>query len=209
MTQNINLLEELPVQQVSAFNGKIMLQIFVGWILILILIYTITFGIQSSKRQTLVSLETSEKKLLSKIKELAPLQEEPYLENTPTNSGSLLGFYRYFEDLTALTPHGVWLNTIKIFEKDGSIITIKGSAVAASGVSALLESLNGSNSFRNKKFSAIQLEKNPQSDNTDFVISTVDSIPTTNTKQEKKKSEYDRDFNISADTNPITMNRKE
>ena len=178
MTQDINLLTELTLQPISALNSRLMVQICTGWILLLALIYAITFGVNLNKKQNMAALEMTQKNLISTLaiyaQTLSATQKKTPadLQNLPVGSGSLIGFYRYFEDLANLTPHGVWLNYFNFSETDNSII-LKGSTVAASGVSALLKALDKS-TLRNKKFSALQLQDDLESNNIDFVISTVE-----------------------------------
>jgi hypothetical protein len=190
MTQNINLLTELAIQPISAFNSRLMERIIVGWILALIVIYAIAFGVDWEKKRNLVTAEALQKKLLAKVASyneiLAPFREETYSadsENLPASSGSITGFHNHLKDLAIFTPSGVWLNHIIISETDG-LSTLEGSTVASSGVSALLDALSKSNSFRNKKFNTIRLEKNPETGNTDFTISNVIiAAPANNKKQ--------------------------
>ena len=178
MTQNINLLDELGIQPISAFNSMLIGQISIGWILLLILIYVSASITHSSKQKTLLTLETTQKNLLANI----TANQEIILpkENTatadpkalPQSSINLLGFYRYLDDLARFTPNGIWLNNI-IFSDAGESITIKGSSIAPSGVSIFLNSLHNSTSLYNKKFGAMQLKKSATSSNIDFTLSTV------------------------------------
>jgi Tfp pilus assembly protein PilN len=178
MAQNVNLLEEITINKIYAFDSKLIIKISLSWILLLILIYLLTAGINMNKQRNLHLLEISQQNLAAKINSynqiLLPLKEQGVadLKNLPAGSTNILGFYRYFEDLAKLTPHGVWLNSFSFSEPD-SLITIKGSAIIASSVSALINSLSNSEDFRNKKFDTIQLQENLETGNTDFTISTI------------------------------------
>lgn len=184
--QNINLLTELTLQPVSALNSRLIIQLCVGWVLLLALIYLITLGVISKKEQALAALETTQKNLnatiaiYSQTLVLAQRRAPTNLQILPPGSGSLVGFYHYLEDLAKYTPHGVWLNYLYFSEIDNSI-TLEGSTVAASGVSALLQALDNS-ALRDKKFSTLQLQYDPQTNNTNFIISTIDAhLPSNNT----------------------------
>jgi len=189
MTQNINLLEELTLKPHVAFNSKVMVSISISWILILIFIYFFAYGVHAVRQKTLSELETTQKNLVSKIdayKQEFPELVEEKSADLKTHKFSLQkspGFYRYFKDLANLVPHGLWINEIVLSESDNSAI-IKGSAIVAASVSTLLNSLSKAESFRNKKFNNLQLYENLETHNTDFTISTVNTIPMEPNKKE-------------------------
>ncbi|MBU0744857.1 MAG: PilN domain-containing protein [Gammaproteobacteria bacterium] len=182
MPQNINLLEELTIKKIYAFNSRLITQISLGWILLLILIYILAIGINADRKKTILKLEVVQKTIETKINSynqiLLPLKENvlPDVKTLPSGSINFLGFYRYLEDLAKFTPHGVWLTNI-VFSEPNELVTIQGSAIIASSVSALINSLSKSDDFKNKKFDALQLRENISTGNTDFTISTL--APTT------------------------------
>ncbi len=186
MTQNINLLTELSIQPVSALNSRLMGQTAIIWTLLLVLLYVTTTTINSSKERTLTLMEMTQRDLLAKIQnynaQLAPYAEESYLDlkSLALNSTGSRGFYNYLKDLAMLTPHGVWLDRLSISEIDDTV-AIEGNTVASSGVSALLDSLAKSSSFRNRKLDTVQLEKTQDSNNIHFTVSNVAGTTTTPT----------------------------
>lgn len=207
MTQNINLLTEITLQPISALNSRLMVQICTGWILLLALIYVITFGINTNKQKNMAALALTQKNLIATLavytQTLSTIQNIT-LANLPIGSGSLIGFYRYLEDLASLTPHGTWLNYFNFSETDNSI-TLKGSTIAASGVSALLKSLDKV-TLRNKRFSTLQLQENLETNNIDFVISTVEAGASPITANNPRATETTTGF-TSSDIS-ITTNKK-
>jgi hypothetical protein len=192
MTQNINLLTELAIRPISAFNSKLMERVIIAWLLALVLIYTVAFGVDLDKKRSLVNMEVLQKNLLTKVasynEELALLQEESPLDskNLPAGFANTTGFYDNLKDLATFTPTGVWLNYISI-SKIGDITTLEGSTITSSGVSALLDALSKSESFRNKKFNTINLEKKSGDGNTDFTIGNTIIAPTSTTTVSNKK----------------------
>lgn len=182
MAQNVNLLAEIAITPVTYLNSRFMAKISAVWILLLILIYAAAFSVNMSKKQTLTTLENKKTTLQSKIdtyqRDLLHLQGgETSLSLQSINNTT--GFYNYLKDLAAFTPHAVWLTNISISEVDNSI-TIVGSTVAPSGVSALLEALDKAPSFGNKKFNNISMEKKSDSIGIDFKISSIN--PNNNTE---------------------------
>ncbi len=192
MTQNINLLTELAIRPISAFNSKLMERVVIAWFLALALIYTIAFGVDLDKKRSLVNMEALQKNLLTKVasynEELALLQEESPLDSKSSSTGfaNTTGFYNNLKDLATFTPTGVWLNYISISKID-DVTTLEGSALTSSGVSALLDALSKSESFRNNKFNTINLEKKPGAGNTDFTIGNTIVAPTSTATVSNKK----------------------
>lgn len=180
MTQNINLLEEISIQPISAFNSKLMVQVAMVWMLLLILIYLLTLGVYLNNQKISLHLETVQNKLLTTIKNrdqaVSTHDETPTLKDFPCGSGSMGGFYKYLEDLAKFTPDEVWLNSM-VFSVADDAITIQGSSTAAVGVSMLLNALNKSSTFHSRKFNTLLLEKDSESSRTDFTISTIAAKP--------------------------------
>lgn len=187
MTQNINLLEEIAIQPSSAFNSKVMTKITISFVLLLVLIYIITAGINLNQQRILSNLETTQKNLSAKIssyqQETTPFKEGSSrdLSGLPPSSGNLVGFYNHLNDLTNITPTGVWLNYINISGSD--VTTIKGGTITTLGISEFINALGKTNSWLNKKFYILQLNKNTESNNTDFIISTAITKPTETEKK--------------------------
>lgn len=185
--QNINLLEELVVHPISAFNSKFIIQASIGLILILALIYGLAIATNSDKEKKLAKLEMTKQNLSKKI-EAYDYESSTFAKRTenlkklPSASIDILGFYRHFQDLAKFTPDGVWLSDIIISEPNNQI-TIMGSTVTAHGVSTLIHALAQSKSFSGKKFSEIKLQKDTVSKNIDFTISTA--TPTVKKNGEK------------------------
>lgn len=177
MSQNINLLEELTVNPVSAYNCRLLARISIGWVLLLALIYAITLSLYSNQKKTFRALETTQKTLTTKIatykQELAAL-DPAYINDLSPNSSSLLGFHRYLEDLAKFTPQGIWIKEMIFSEPDGAV-TFKGSTIAASGISTFLNALGKSQSLNGKKFDTLHLQKDTESDGNDFIINTAPS----------------------------------
>lgn len=184
MAQNINLLEEISVSPVSVYNCKLIINIVISWTLLLTLIYAVAITIHSNQKNLLSELENTQNVLMTKIagykRELATF-EPAYMNDLSPNSGNLLGFSRYLEDLAKFIPQGVWLNEIIFSEPDGNV-TFKGSSIAASGISTMLDALGKSQSLKDKNFSALQLEQNTDN-GTDFTINTVTIADTDINKQ--------------------------
>ncbi|MDR1057903.1 MAG: PilN domain-containing protein [Coxiellaceae bacterium] len=171
MTQNINLITELTIQPPVTLNSRLITTITTGWVILLFLIYVLTYTINITKQKELPGLELIQKNLIAKIEiykqEFAILQKQSI-----DSMANIIGFHRYLEDLASLVPQGVWLNEIT-FASANNLVTIKGSTILASSVSVLINALNRSDNFRNKKFSAIHLQENSETHDTDFTISTV------------------------------------
>lgn len=178
MTQNINLIEDLNIRPVSAFNSKLMAQVTVVWVLLLFLIYAININIDSHKANTITKLERTEKELMTKVSSYSqgflPVQgtSEANLENIPaTSTKNIDGFYGYLEDLAKYTLQGVWLTDISF--TGNKEITLKGKAISASGVSSFLNSLGSAKNLENKNLGTLELKKEPDLDITTFIISSV------------------------------------
>lgn len=196
MTQNINLLEELNIKPPVTLSSKLIVQISTVWLLLLFFIYFLASGIHSFKQKELPNLETKQKNLSSKIaiyqREFPALNAKKPVDSKDYTSKLIntSGFYQYFKDLATLVPHGLWLNEMT-FSRPDNLVTLKGSAILASSISKLINSLGKSNSFRSKKFNVLQLQENPKTHNTDFTVSTT--IPgvtnNTNNKKPNKKNE--------------------
>lgn len=169
MAQNINLLEELTVYPISAYNCNLMVRLTIAWALLLTLIYGIALGVYFHQKKSIVILEDTQKEALTKI--VAYKQELAAFEPTYTGTSSF-GFSSYLLDLAKFTPQGIWLKEIIISEIDGSV-ALKGSTIAASGISTLLNSLSKAPNLGKKKFNEVQLDKNTDSDSADFTISTI------------------------------------
>ena len=130
-----------------------MVKIYGVWILLLILVSSIAFSINSVKQRELARLEVAKESVLAKIDEY---DKEMNIGKLETVSGSLFGFSSYFKDIANFTPNGVWLSNIVLSGQDGSVI-MKGHAISSSGVSALLEVLHNVPNFRDKKFHTLQV----------------------------------------------------
>lgn len=177
MTQNVNLLTEITLQPVSALNTKLMLKTLTACVALLALIYAIALVTDHSRQNNLNNLEKTQKELLNKIEDY--YQKFPELKTTPDASipqksplsPNTTGFYQQLEELSQITPHGLWLSYILISEIDNSAV-LKGQTIVSSTISNFINSLNKSINFSNKKFNTWQLKDDPNSNNKDFVIST-------------------------------------
>jgi Tfp pilus assembly protein PilN len=183
MTQNINLIENLNLQPTSLFNSKLIVQISLGWILLLILVYFLAFGVNANKQKTLLTLEDTHKNLLEKISsynQVSVMVQNQLLtdiRSLPIGSLNLLGFSSYLEDLAKYTPDGVWLSEI-VFSEADNVITLKGSAISAIGVSTFLRLLEDKSvRLHEKKLDMLQLEKNSETNNIDFIVGSVITNP--------------------------------
>lgn len=186
MTQQINLLEELTVLPISAYNCKLIVHIIIGWILLLALIYVITLSLYLNQKSTLIDLEIKQKNIVTIIEnyklELNAI-EPAYIDGTTPGSNNFPGFSSYLKDLATFTPPGIWLKEIIFSVPDGTVI-LKGSTIAASGISTLLNSLSKSRTLGDKRFGTIQLDKNTDTDSADF---TINNIVAATAKESDKK----------------------
>lgn len=186
MTQNINLLAEITLQPISALNVKLMLKIIATWLALLALIYAIALMTNHSRQNNLNTLEKTQKELSNKIEDYykkfpeLKAKSDGTLQPTPTISPNTIGFYQQLEELSQITPHGLWLSYILISEMDNSAV-LKGQTIVSSTISTFINSLNKSISFSNKKFDTWQLKDDPNSNNKNFVISTnpINSVEAT------------------------------
>lgn len=167
--QDINFLSTITIQQESLLNAKLIVQVAVGWILLLILVYLITLSSSLHKKTATASLKVIKNNLQVQVDAL-PKKMIPLSNKTPDLSSKLFtGFYHYLEDLTLFTPPKVWLDNIIISQTNNSIL-LKGTATTAAEISIFLNALKKSNSFNNKQFNILQLQKTPISNNVNFTI---------------------------------------
>lgn len=191
--QDINLITDLVVRPEYRLNAKLILQITVGWVLFFVLIYLIVFGLNLHKRKVLIDLEFTQNDLQSQLDTLTRKlalfdnRASESLGDFAVSSTNSIGFYHYLEDLVKFTPEGVWLDNIVFSQSDGEV-SFTGNSVAAAGVSVFMDILSKSDDFSNKKFSVLQLQKIPNSNNIHFVLSTAVTNPelTPETKAEPK-----------------------
>lgn len=183
--QNINLLEELVVHPVSTFNSKLMLQVAVGGLLVLILIYVLAANVQREKDKKITSLQATKKELLQRLDDYQDQIAKKSDEDLPVGIMNTEGFFRHLNDLAKTTPDGVWLKNIIITEPHENVI-LEGSSVSPIGVTSLIKALNKAENFRDKKFRELSLEKNPETKEVDFKVSTYPPVRS----DQKKEREY-------------------
>ena len=184
MEQNINLITTLNIQPLSFFDAKLISQIIGGWFLLLVLIYTVAFSLNSPKQKTIANLESTKKTLQTQIgnlnTELSSFDTTDRiksLKDLPFSSTNSIGFYGYLADLAKFTPNGIWLKDITFSQPDG-LILLKGSTSAAAEIPLFIESLEASNNLKDKNLGTLQIQKAPNTNNIDFILGTVTTTAT-------------------------------
>ncbi|EKE01701.1 MAG: hypothetical protein ACD_21C00072G0024 [uncultured bacterium] len=188
MEQNINLLTTLNIQPTSFLNSVLIVQATSGWIILLILLYSISSVLHSNKQKSLVYLEATKKSIQMQVDalnlELTAFSQtniQQGLTNLPFSSTNFIGFYRYLEDLATFTPKNIWLDNI-IFSQPDDFIMLKGNATTAAEIPIFIDALNQSDDFNDKKFSTLQLQKNPDSNSIGFALGTIAATETESNK---------------------------
>lgn len=176
--QNINLLTALSLKPTEALDANLILQIIAAWVLVLTLIYFVALGFDLHKQKNLTKLEHTQTDLQSQVdnlnQKLATFTSKPleHLEKLPFSSTYTIGFYHHLEDLAKFTPDGIWIDNI-IFSQPEDLVIIKGNATTAAKVPFFLTALDTASSFEGDKFSTLQLQKAPTSNNVNFTIGTA------------------------------------
>jgi Tfp pilus assembly protein PilN len=182
MSQNINLLTTLPSYPKTGFTPKTLLQLFLCWLALLIVIYFFAVGVSIHRQSKLQNLQQKEKALLEQIdntgKTIATYKSialrgaiTTALGQNATVERAKAGFYEYLNDLAEFTPPGIWLQSIIIDNSSGDI-SLQGSAYSAALVANFLQKLDKSDIYPGKKFGTLKLKKSDTENIVSFTLGT-------------------------------------
>lgn len=181
MGQNINLLEALPTPTVVTFPTNMAVMLLGAWLVLLTFIYVIGFISLKFKESDLSNLEKNKQKLSAQvattvetITQIIQAKQTP-IQFAATPETQTKGFSTYLTDLAKSTPDNIWLDVIR-FEEPADTIFLQGSAFSPALIPSFLSGLGATDSFRNKKFSTLQLQKPESGGKIKFTLSNTPTV---------------------------------
>jgi len=125
----------------------------------------LTIGLQNELNTLKTQKQNVEQQFLLVNREFAELAQSQEAVNNMTNVSKFLitknskGFSHYLDGFAKTTPHGIWLQSIRLSNVDNSIGLI-GNSLAAAFIPEFLHNMGASKVFLGKKFDVLKITKN-------------------------------------------------